>query len=225
MLNLVHLPHLLAQLGLQKDDGLELYMHSNHGNFWIPTIDHSMTVKTDKKIYIWQKGVLTSLHLSTFVNLLVDCGSPSISFEMPTSRKRAHHDSQSITPMLECPSKIAFLDLTGDDDDVESLPALSLSSPSIQAARTWTFFASPTLQPKSRALVSASVDLLDQIWLSGSVVTPEATGIVWPNQIYVWDMAQAFAFLANSTNQGDLPSHFSHVFNGMTFKQSMYHLN
>ena len=119
MLNIVHLPHLLAQLGLQKDDGLELYMHSNHGNFWIPTIDHSMTVKTDKKIYIWQKGVLTSLHLSTFVNLLADCGSPSISFKMPTSRKRAHHDSQSITPMSERPSKIAFLDLTGDDDDVE----------------------------------------------------------------------------------------------------------
>ena len=97
-LNLAHLPHLVAQLGVQKLDDLELYVHSNHGCFWIPNPNHSMSVKTDKKVFIWRKGVkMPSLPL-TFVNAMAQYDSPSHLAPI-LSRKRMRESSASpLTP-------------------------------------------------------------------------------------------------------------------------------
>jgi hypothetical protein len=223
-LNLTHLPHLVAQLGLENGDNLELYIRSDHGNFWIPTLDHSMTVKTDEKVYIRQKGVHTALQPSTFSNPMAYSGSPSGSLKTPT-RKRA----RELSPPSSRPSKIFHLDLTGDSDEFDFDGAIS-SPPNLEPLSL-----SPAPVPSqayglglvTTASASESDDEigLDRIWLSGSVVTPRALGVVWPQQIYVRDMAQAFTFLASSVGHGDLPVRFSHVFNGMPFKQSTYHLN
>ena len=65
----------------------------------------------------------------------------------------------------------------------------------------------------------------DQIWLSGSVLTPTQPGVKWPNKIYVRDMAQAFSLLEDLVNTGDISEHFLRVFNGMPWKPLTFYLN
>lgn len=123
-LNITHLPHLTAQLGVQKFDELELYVCTNHGSFWIPTSDHSMSVKTDEKVFVRRKGVKTPDHPSTFFNTMAQYNSPSSSTPVfKLSHKRARETSPS-TPVR--PPKLHHIDLTDDEFDSNTL---QLSSP------------------------------------------------------------------------------------------------
>jgi len=65
----------------------------------------------------------------------------------------------------------------------------------------------------------------DELWALGSVLTPPQLGVKWPQKMYVCDMAQAFTFLEDLADTGELPDRFSKVFNGMPWKSSTYHLN
>jgi len=221
-LNLKHMPHLAAQLGMQNSEDLELYACSNHGSFWIPTVDYSMSVKTDKKIFIRRKGVQTAHHPSTFVNPMALHGSPFGSAQTPM-RKRARESPVSSTR----PSKITHIDLTGKEIDLYSLPSSPLVAPSSPSPIPMISRSGPPLPLSCQVPLELDEELqVDQIWLSGSVVTPPDTAhVIWPQRVYACDMAQAFAFLEKGSDNRDLGVRFSQVFNGMTYRPSTYHLN
>ncbi|KAF8816926.1 hypothetical protein BYT27DRAFT_7205317 [Phlegmacium glaucopus] len=219
-LNLAHLPHLVAQLGVQKLDELELYVRSNHGCFWIPNPDHSMSVKTDEKVFIRRKGVKTPSLPSTFVNAMAQYDSPSRSAPI-SSRKRTRESSASPPLMPRC---LKFprvdIDLTDDSDTQQGSPLPVPLSPSPSPLPSRPQLPQPTSCDLDQDLQ------VDRIWLSGCVHTPtDITGVVWPQRLYARDMVQGFALLQDATGNADLSVRFSHVFNGMSFKSSTYQLN
>jgi hypothetical protein len=124
-LNLKHMPHLAVQLGMQNLEDLELYACSNHGSFWIPTVNYSMSVKMDEKIFIRQKGVQTAHHLSTFVNPMALNGLPFGSAQTLTCKCACESPLSSTWP-----SKIAHIDLTGEEIDLDMPPSSPLVAPS-----------------------------------------------------------------------------------------------
>ncbi|KDR67007.1 hypothetical protein GALMADRAFT_80225 [Galerina marginata CBS 339.88] len=212
-LNLASLLHLRSQLGLNTDDIAELYISTTHGKFWIPTLDYSMTVKTDEKIFIRRKGILTTQHPSTFFDPLAFAQQSTILSPGPqTPRKRAR-DSDSATASLPSVKRLCF----GFSPEVES----ALSSPCPVLPALLSAVPVPVLSD-----TLANEDLVsDQLWESGSVLTPTQLGDKWPQKMYARDMAQAFAFLKDATDTGELSDRFSRVFNGSPWKSSTYHLN
>ncbi|PPQ84236.1 hypothetical protein CVT26_013000 [Gymnopilus dilepis] len=209
-LNLAHLPQLAARLGLESFDNLELYVQSSYGNFWIPTVDHSMTVKTEEKIYIRRKGVQTGLHQSFLSSLAPPPDTPRPGpFQTPT-RKR----TRELTPPSTRRSKIPHIDLTLEEPASSPSPPVEPLSPSPTPAVSRC--CTPLLSVKSEVSY-------DQLRLTGSVLTPSETNITWPNGIYACDMAWALDYLAGE--RGDLGSRFSRVFNGIRFTSSTYHKN
>ncbi|KAF8869213.1 hypothetical protein CPB84DRAFT_1856627 [Gymnopilus junonius] len=131
-LNLMHLTHLPAQLGVLSFDELDLYVCSSHSNFWIPTVDHSMTIKMDDKIFIRRKGVQTGPHPSALVSHSEPLDATSGSFRTPTRKC-----PWELTPPSMRPSKIPHIDLTLDEPQVSppSSPFQPLSlSPTTPAA-------------------------------------------------------------------------------------------
>ncbi|KAF8967558.1 hypothetical protein BDZ97DRAFT_2073594 [Flammula alnicola] len=221
-LNLRRLPHLYGQLGLDSADVLELYVSSAYGKFWIPTLDHSMTVKTEQQVFIRRQGVVTVQHPSTVMDpFMFSSKEPTGALDLgpQTPRKRARNSS----PPLARPLKISCIDLTSDESPLSSPVAVPsspcpLSSPSHSPPSATASYAC------SGSLNSMESDS-DQLWLSGSVLTPPQMGVIWPQKLYARDMAQAFAFLADVTATDDLPARFSRVFNGMRWKPSTYHSN
>ncbi|KAF8868401.1 hypothetical protein CPB84DRAFT_1857841 [Gymnopilus junonius] len=113
-LNLMHLTHLPAQLGVLSFDELDLYVCSSHGNFWIPT------------------GVQTGPHPSALISHSEPLDATSGSFRTPTCKR-----PRELTPPSMRPSKIPHIDLTLDEPQVSppSSPFQPLSpSPPTPAA-------------------------------------------------------------------------------------------
>jgi len=77
-LNLMRFPNLRSQLGLDSDDTLELYVSSANGKFWIPTLDHSITVKTDEN-FLFDGGVLQrhNIHQHLLISWRTYCHHPA----------------------------------------------------------------------------------------------------------------------------------------------------
>ena len=211
-LNLAHFPHLRSQLGVTSDEILELYVSGANGKFWIPTLDYSMTVKTDEKIFVRRKGTTTTQHPSTLVDPLALSRSNFSSPSPQTPRKRIR-DSDS-PPSSSPLAKRSCIDLT-------TVPPLISPCPVLPALSMVLVPPAPAMSPSSGLDDCSS----DQLWALGSVLTPPQLGVKWPQRIYVRDMAQAFAFLEDLADTGDLPDRFGRVFNGMPWKPSTYHLN
>ena len=101
-------------------------MRSNHGCFWIPNPDHSMSVKTDEKVFVRRKGVKTPSLPSTFVNAMAQYDSPSRSAPI-SSRKRMRESSAS--PLTPQRSKFPRVDIDLTDDQYFTMPPYSTWSP------------------------------------------------------------------------------------------------
>lgn len=210
-LNLVQVPDLSDILGVTDLLGLELYVPKN--GFWTTNLDFAMTVKTDVKVYVRKRGIRAGPDGNPPISL-------STSITPRTSRKR-RLDSPPFTPFTPL-SKLARIDSGVSDLDSESRlssPALSLvSSPAAFGSEAFT---------RVLSMVSshgqATGDNMDQNWALGFVHTPLEAHIVWPNGIYVRDMAKAFEMLAPCSQR--LQERFLEVFQGKPWKESTYHKN
>ncbi|KAF8160311.1 hypothetical protein BJ912DRAFT_1101217 [Pholiota molesta] len=72
---------------------------------------------------------------------------------------------------------------------------------------------------------STACDDFDRNWDLGFVLTPTEPHVIWPNGMYVRDMAKAFELLASGGSKVVLQDRFVHIFQGKPWKESTYHKN
>ena len=194
-LNLSQLMSLPSQLGLSDLDNFSLFDPQNM--IWIPTVDHAFPVTTNQKIYMRRRD-------------LVMCGPTSSSipvFEpMRSSQKRT--SCGSLSPAHSTIS--ARRDYSHDYAGLSSVP----SSPSR--------FSSPPTNCDDDIGDSPNPDLE---WEFGTVPTPKGATTIWPQGMYVRDMAKGFDLLQLRGSGQTVASRFLEVFLGMVWKESTYHKN
>lgn len=207
-LNLSQLTSLPSQLGLSELANFSLFDPQNA--IWIPTVDHALPVITNQKIYMRRRelvacGPTSSLTLDYF---------PPPHFEPTRSSQKRGADG-----VPDHSSSPTHLTISARRDYAHAYAGLS-SAPSSP-----TRSSSPPLPPTDCDDDAGTSPNPDLEWEFGTVPTPKGVTNVWPQGMYVRDMAKGFDLLQVRESGQTVASRFLQVFLGMVWKESTYHKN
>lgn len=164
-----------------------------------------MAVKTDEKIYVHKRGLLAGPEDDVSHTLIPDITPHASCKHLPES------------PIFSSASKMPRLLFDDTDLSSRSSSPFPLSSPQQSDAAS--------LDPPTVNNSTAASDDFDHNWDLGFVLTPLEPHIIWPNGMYVCDMAKAFELLAPNGGKTALQARFTDVFQGKPWKESTYHKN
>jgi hypothetical protein len=202
-LNLSQLMSLPSQLGLSDLTNFCLFDPQNA--IWIPTVDHAFPVTTNQKIYMRRRELVMCGPTSSSLNYSPTSFEPSRSSQKRRADGAPDHSSS--------PAHSTISARRGYSHDYAGLSSAP-SSPSR--------FSSPPTDCDDDIGASPNPDLE---WEFGTVPTPKGVTTIWPQGMYVRDMAKGFDLLQLRESGQTVASWFSEVFLGMVWKESMYHKN